>query len=181
VTSLEVLKMSDLIVAVRVRIQKQKSVRRKKLGKKLSPPLAFSVRQRIITYVVRLIHFFTCFWSIVMAAVKTGLTVSQKKLLAILAKYKGTKTVSELVPEYAKAMGKDEGEKGSLTTAISVLRKTVKAAKMKWPKELEPKHESGGGRSSERTDVAEALNGLGIDFEFVADDSDEDSDENAGE
>jgi hypothetical protein len=111
---------------------------------------------------------------------KTGLTNSQKKLLAILAKYKGTKTVAEMVPEYAKAMGKDEGEKGSLTTAISVLRKTVKAAKMKWPKELEPKHESGGGRSSERTDVAEALNGLGIDFEFAADDSAEGESE-AGE
>lgn len=96
---------------------------------------------------------------------KPSLTPAQTKLLKILQECNGQKTIAEIAPLYQRAMGKTEGEKGSVTTAISVLRKAVKAAGYKFPANLEPKRASGGGRSSERVDVADALNSLGLDFE----------------
>lgn len=99
----------------------------------------------------------------------SGLSNSQVKLLGVLKKYAPTCTVDEIAPYYAAAMGKDEADPGSVTTAISVLRRTFKEAGKKFPAELEPQKKSGGGRVSERVDIAAALNELDFDFDSLED------------
>lgn len=101
-----------------------------------------------------------------MAISDLRLTKSHAILLKLLAKANGTKTLEELTPDYAKAMGKDFAKKSSLTTAVSQLRTEFKEANVAFPKECEYKKETGGGRSSERESITDILGEIGVEFEL---------------
>jgi DNA-binding response OmpR family regulator len=121
----------------------------------------------MVSVVRKLSNLFFVFGRITMNAVanaKVTLTNAQMKLLAVLKQAAGQKNVDEIAEMYGKAMG-HEVESGSITTSISQLRKTIKSAGKKFPANLEPKRKTGGGRTSERTDLDSALNSLGIEFE----------------
>lgn len=154
-----------------------RSRRREKLRKKIVCPLAFAGRERIIQMWFEVVHFVSlvllCFWRIIMAAVEKvknkKLSPSQKKLIAILREHAQTKTVDEIAPLYAAAMGKESAEPSSVTTAISMTRAVFKANGKKFPEELEPVKKSGGGRASTSENLEDALNDLGFDFEELED------------
>ena len=104
-----------------------------------------------------------------MAAAKTGLTNAMLVLCKVLNAAKGTKTIDELAIDYSKSMGK-KIQASSMTTNISLLRKAVKAEGKAFPANWEPKHKSGGGRTSVRTSLDSVLNSMGVEFEDLPSD-----------
>lgn len=108
---------------------------------------------------------------------KHGLSNSHKLFLRCLVLANGVKNIDEIQKDYDKATGK-VGKPGSAATNLSTLKKQLAYDGIPFNKAWEPKRKEGGGRTSVRTNTADFLNSLGIDFSV---DNDAEGDDSEGE
>ena len=130
-----------------------------KLARGLDKPCSERIIKLLFTY-------FLSFWRLITMAAeqKSGLTNAQLIMCKVLNAAQGKKTIDELAIDYGKLM-KKEIAASSMTTNMSLLRKAIHKEGKVFPKSWEPKHKSGGGRTSVRTSLDDVLNSMGVVLE----------------